>query len=291
LSEPYDFNELISDLESIDSWLQEQGLSNPDRIRKYLRNIRRMIEVQKSGGLPDLQHTLPVEEAREILWSYVEADEFVRAISSLRAYHNSNIRVILQSALKGPADLFLEKATTKPARDHLFELIMGGRIAAAGYRPHFDRGSDVSFDFATMRVDVECKRPLTEAGLEGLIRKGIDQLEQRNSEIGIVAVSLSRLIVPGNPEAIPTVPRGEIEVYLDLRFREIIEPAKRFWESRPSSRLTGVWFYGFVPVRVLPGPPSYIPARLERIVSTAKGAYKELQEMLVQALNRGGTRQ
>jgi hypothetical protein len=291
LSEQYDFSELISNLESIDCWLQKLGLSNPDRIRRYLSNIRRMIEVQKSGGLPELQRTLPFDEAREIFWSYVEAEEFVRAISALRTYDHPDLRTILRSALKGPADLFLEKATTKQARDHLFELIMGGRIAAAGYQPYFNRGADISFNFATLHVDVECKRPLIEAGLEGLIRKGIDQLEQGKSELGIVAVSLSRIIVPGDPGSIPTVPNDEIEAYLDQRFGEIIEPAKRFWESRPSPRLTGVWFYAFVPVRVFPGPPFYIPARLERVVSTAKGAHKGLLEMLVQALNLGEKRQ
>jgi hypothetical protein len=287
LGELYDFAKLLSGLDEIDRWLTGLGFASFDRVRKYQRNLRRMIVAQESGRIADLQQTMPFDQAREILWSYIEADELVRAILALRKYYDAELKDILRSVLKGPADLFLETPKTKQSRDRFFELIMAGRIAGAGYRPHFDRGPDVSFDFATMRVDVECKRPLTESGIEDAIAKGIEQLGRAAGELGFIAVSLSRIIVPGDPEAIDTVPIGSAVTYLEQRFSQIIEPAKRFWESRPSSRLSGIWFYAFVPIRVHPGPPFYVPTRLETIASTARGALKDIQRLLVTALNQG----
>jgi hypothetical protein len=286
-SEVYDFAKLLADLDDIDRWLTGMGFASVDRIRKYQRNIRSMIAAHESGRVADLQESMPFDQAREILWSYIESDEFAWAVLALRKYYDAELKDVLKRALKGPTDLFLETAKTKQARDRFFELVMAGRLAVAGYQPHFDRGADVSFDFATMRIDLECKRPLTESGIEDAIEKGIKQLGRATGEMGFIAVSLSRMIVPGDPEAIATVPIGGALAYLEQRFSQIIEPAKRFWESRPSSRLGGVWFYAFVPVRVSPGPPFYVPTRLETIVSTARGALRDIQQLLLTALNRG----
>jgi hypothetical protein len=41
-SELYDFGKLLADLDGLDLWLKEMGLANPDRVRKYRRNLRRM---------------------------------------------------------------------------------------------------------------------------------------------------------------------------------------------------------------------------------------------------------
>ena len=78
LLEPYDFAGTLSQLDDIDEWLTLLGHSAHDRIRQYRRNIRNMIEIDASGGMEDWQATIPFAKAREVLWSYVEADEFVR---------------------------------------------------------------------------------------------------------------------------------------------------------------------------------------------------------------------
>jgi hypothetical protein len=117
-------------------------------------------------------------------------------------------------------------------RDRFLELIIAGRLAGACFRLYFDRGVDVSFDFATLCVNIECKRPLSAAGLEALIRKGGEQLERASKGLGIVAVSLSRIIVAGDPEAIATVlERGAIENFLNGRFNEIIQSIKHFLDG------------------------------------------------------------
>ena len=62
----YDFEETLRRLEEISHWLNDLGFVSLDRVRVYRRNIRRMIEVQASGGMEALQESIPFEEAREI---------------------------------------------------------------------------------------------------------------------------------------------------------------------------------------------------------------------------------
>ena len=76
---------------------------------------------------------------------------------------------------------------------------MGGRLAAAGFSPFFDKGPDLLFEFAGLKVAVQCKRPFSASGLERNIRKAISQLEEAKAELGLIAISVSRLLNPGDP--------------------------------------------------------------------------------------------
>jgi hypothetical protein len=110
MREPYDFCGLVTRLGDLANWLSSIGISAPDRLRRYRQNIERMLEVEARGEIEELQKTTPLEEAREILWSYVEGDELVRALDALRPHDDPNLRVQIARALKGPPDLFLEDA-------------------------------------------------------------------------------------------------------------------------------------------------------------------------------------
>jgi hypothetical protein len=83
--EPFPFRELGSQLDEIDSWLRSLGYAEYDRIRKYRANIRHMIEMEARGDFASLQD-MSVGKSREVFWSYVEADEFVRAVLPLRRF-------------------------------------------------------------------------------------------------------------------------------------------------------------------------------------------------------------
>jgi hypothetical protein len=163
-----------------------------------------MIEVEASGGIEALQATIPFAKAREVLWSYVEADEFVRAVSALRyCLGDEPAAAPIERALHGPPDLFLEDARNSGGRNFMFELIMGGRLAAAGFSPSFYKGPDVQFEFAGLQVAVQCKRPFSASGLEKNIRKAINQLKEAKADLGLIAISVSRLLNPGDPDNIP----------------------------------------------------------------------------------------
>ena len=48
-TEPFPFDELIANLDEIDTWLRGRGLQAHDRIRGYRKNIKEMIELQRLG--------------------------------------------------------------------------------------------------------------------------------------------------------------------------------------------------------------------------------------------------
>jgi hypothetical protein len=199
--ELYDFRETLLALDDLDVWLTSLGHNCQDRIRRYRDNIRQMLDVESRGAMEALQASVLWTRAREILWSYIEADEFVRAATSLRRRLGDHIPAApIERALQGPTDLFLETAQNNTGRNFGFELVIAGRLAAAGLRPAFDSGPDISFEFAGLRVAVQCKRPLGLAGLEKNIGKAIAQFEAHNADLKLLALSVSRLVNAGDPE-------------------------------------------------------------------------------------------
>ena len=85
MPEPYPFDETIAYLDEIDQWLRGRGFQAHDRIRRYRRNIKEMIELQRLDETLETLNDITEERRREIFWSYVEADEFVRAVHPLES--------------------------------------------------------------------------------------------------------------------------------------------------------------------------------------------------------------
>ncbi|HXS98334.1 MAG TPA: hypothetical protein VN736_27245 [Candidatus Limnocylindrales bacterium] len=260
--EPYDFQRTLLALDDLDAWLRSLGHNCHDRIRRYRDNIRQMLGVETRNEMELLQASISWARAREILWSYMEADEFVRAASALRRSFGDHIPAApIERALQGPADPFLETAQNNAGRNFGFELVIAGRLAAAGLTPAFDSGPDISFDFAGLRVAVQCKRPLSSAGLEKNIGKAISQLGTDNADLKVLALSASRLVNAGDPEEIPEVENiADGHRFLDERLRSLARETERFWAGR--SAQAAVWFYIFTPVRTR-RPFGYHPYRRE----------------------------
>jgi hypothetical protein len=241
------FEEMLAQLDEIAEWLHGKGFQAHHRVRQYQRNIRHMLQAQSDGIFQGLEH-LPESKRREILWSYVEADEFTRAVVPLRARIGIEASTLpIARALDGPADLYLETQKSSQGRNFMFELIMGGRLAKAGFIPSFINGPDLDFNFRGLRVSVQCKRPFSRDGLEETIRKAISQLKKDNADLSLIAVSVSRLWNSGDPNEIPMFQNSETgQAYLDAKGREIADHSARFWrEKLPRA---GIFFYGFTPV-------------------------------------------
>ena len=154
----------------------------------------------------------------------------------------------IKNALNGPADLFLENDKNNEGRNFMFELILAGRLAGAGFRPSFDKGPDVHVKFADLQVAFQCKRPLSANRLEKNIGKAIDQLKKDNADLKLIAVSVSRLINAGDPEDMPEVRHRELgHPYLQGRLQEIAERTRRFWSGKLDR--AGILFYAFTPIR------------------------------------------
>jgi hypothetical protein len=288
LPESYPFTETLSRLDEIDTWLRSVGQGSHDRVRHSRKNIQEMIELQThdqiEADIEAIKNT-PLEKAREILWSYVEAHEFVAAVDPLRANLGDDFPLSpVAKALEGPADLFLENQRNNQGRNFMFELVMGGRLAAAGLRPSFDRGPDLEVEFAGLRVAVQCKRPLSQSGLEANINKAISQLKTDNAELSLVAVSVSRLLNPGDLGGIPEVAQAELaHAHLQERVRKIADETRRFWRGKLDR--AGILFYAFMPIRWLQASGHYghIMERCEIMCPIATG---EPTETLLRCLAR-----
>jgi hypothetical protein len=250
LPQQFRFEETLAKLDEIDIWLQGHGYKAHDRIRKYSKNIREMLEFQVSDDLRLLE-SISDEKRREILWSYVEADEFVRAVEPLRRCIGDDVLAgPIDKALGGPADLYLENQKNSQGRNFMFELIMGGRLAKAGITPAFDQGPDLQVHFMGLRVAMQCKRPFSRAGLEETIGKAISQLKIDHADLSLIAISVSRLWNAGDPDEIPTVESPQAgQAYVDASGRAIADESRRFWSGK--LQRAGILFYSFTPVRWL----------------------------------------
>jgi hypothetical protein len=72
MPQPYPFDETIAHLDEIDQWLHGRGLQAHDRIRKYRKNIRDMIELQGWDENLETLQNIAEGRRREIFWSYVQ---------------------------------------------------------------------------------------------------------------------------------------------------------------------------------------------------------------------------
>ena len=186
---------------------------------------------------------------REMLWSIVEADEFVRAVVPLRSVLGDEMAgAPIQKALSGPSDLLLETSKNSRGRNFMFELIMGGRLAKAGIIPAFDRGPDVSFELHSLRVAMQCKRPFSPQGVKDVIRKAISQLQTDGADLRLIAISVSRLLNPGEVDFVPIVDSPHAgQNLLDDQGRRIADLSRTYWKGKLER--SGILFYGFTPVR------------------------------------------
>jgi len=249
MPQPFPFEEIIADLDAIDRWLREHGLEAHDRIRTYRKNIRQMIAVQESDEKLETLQNITDERLREIVWSYVEAEEFVRAVLPLRAVIGADLLAVqIKKALDGPADLYLETRKNNRGRNFMFELIMGGRMAKGGFIPVFDQGPDVQFQLCGLRVAMQCKRPFSIEGLEESIGKAIAQLKADAADLSIIAVSVSRLWNAGDPREIPILDHHTMgHPFLDARIKQIAHVSSRFWKEKLEH--AAIFFYGYSPIR------------------------------------------
>ncbi len=210
-----------------------------------------MFELQRWDENLETLHDIAEDRRREIFWSYVEADEFVRAVRPLRAALGDELPAVpIKRALDGPTDLFFETQRSRHGRNFMFELIMGGRLAKSGFLPAFDQGPDLQFNFLGLRVAMQCKRPFSRDGIEESTGKAIAQLKEDGADLSIIAISVSRLWNADDPDEIPTVENPRTgQAFLEAMGRRIADESRRFWKEKVER--SGIFFYGYAPVRWL----------------------------------------
>jgi hypothetical protein len=193
-----------ADLEELDQWLSDRGFIQRDRFRLYKANIEEMTRLEDRSDAAQVFSRVENEgRVTEILSSYVEGIEFVDALTTLRAKQITIPDHLLSKVLDGPPDAARENHKSNQGRNAMFELSMGAMVAKQDFHPVLGQANpDVEFQFQGRRVLLECKRVFSDKRVLDNIADAIRQLDKSvdtgNADIGLVAISISRLAHQGN---------------------------------------------------------------------------------------------
>jgi hypothetical protein len=123
--------------------------------------------------------------------------------SFLRACDPAGLQSKLRAILGGPDLPSDEDENSNYARNILFELNLGAKLWEGGVSPKLGDRPDLTCELQGKKLLVECKRALTKRGAQQRLRKAWKDLSalvghERPGTRGIVALSLSKLINPGD---------------------------------------------------------------------------------------------
>jgi hypothetical protein len=97
--------------------------------------------------------------------------------------------------------------------------------------------------------------------------EGINQLELGDARLGIVAISVSRLLHFGDPDETPVV--SSTSSFMETALEHFAREAQRIAAMKDFTKTTGILLYAFTPLFVEP-ESLFIPVRKELFVPIAK---------------------
>jgi hypothetical protein len=243
--ERLNYHEIVDKFAEIDQWLCQKGLKQHDRIRIHRRNFTELAEAQDNGKLDQIASNLTGEKRREILWSFVESIEFVDAIEALRKAGCDIPRDVLEKALEGPSDAYLEDDRSNQGRNAMFEISMAGRAAFAGLQPRLGGEPDVFFEFENHRILVQCKRVLSENAIAKRISDAAKQLKRdlaassNPRDCGLIAISISRLVNPGD-KMLVVAAEADLRGALNHEVNKVIQRHDHVFRSVKDPKIAGI---------------------------------------------------
>jgi hypothetical protein len=238
-------SDFVAEFDELDKWLEEKGITQRNRFRMYRANFTEMNESEKKkGGAQTYSDVVSRGRLYEMLSTFSEGSELVTTLSTLRS-HKIDVPVeLLKTALGGPADASVEDHRSNKARNALFELAMSAMIARNGLRPLIGQvNPDIMFEFGGRSVKMECKRVMSENKVHDRIKEGIEQLSKtvsvNTADIGIVAISIARLIHQGDRVAVGSEPHK----LLDSALQSIVKTMEQRLASLSQPCVSAVLFY------------------------------------------------
>lgn len=162
---PLDWTELQNRQNRIFNWLRSMGFDKHHRLSIHRKNIEEILDARAGGRYQDFRRGLSEPDQRERLWSICESVEFVDAIHPLVDKSPPGIQNVLENALQGPVDLFVETEKTNQGRNATFEIVIGGLFVRAGFDVEFRVNPDIFTEYSGRPVAIQCKRPFKAASL------------------------------------------------------------------------------------------------------------------------------
>lgn len=194
----------LADLDDILTWAEHRGIPRRSRFHVYRDNINWLRAHDAEQDRPVIYAQLEKEgRITEILSTMAESIELVETVPELRQKGVDVPQELLRRAFSGPLDAFREDNTSNQARNAMFELSMGAMAARHGLKPELSISNpNVSFQFEGRFIKMECKRVLSETKVATRLQEGIKQLAKSvridTVDVGLVAISLSKLLNPGD---------------------------------------------------------------------------------------------
>jgi len=187
-------------LTQADAWLTALGLQSKPRDRLYeaLDTARRFEQIVRlyaeTGQMP--------AEALPSVQAMVEALEFYLIHEAVGgdSVVDDVLKQKLAQTLSGPSSPLLETQTNSVGRNIMFELALAAEWKMRNMPVEMGE-PDISLSLDRSAFLVECKRPLSEHSVRANVKDAAQQLATKLSDqdsFGIIAISLTRLINPGN---------------------------------------------------------------------------------------------
>ena len=191
-------------LDKIDDWLTGRGFTQHNRLRIYRENL--IVMRDTDDDMATIHSQVQVQDSgrvNEMLASCVEGFELSDALTCLLDKQVDIPDELLKRSLDGHPDAAEETSKSNQGRNAMFELSIAAAIARQGLKPIFNLDKpDLEFQFEGRRVLMECKRVLSENGIDEAMSLGIRQLRKKVNvsadDVGLVAVNISRLFNSGN---------------------------------------------------------------------------------------------
>jgi hypothetical protein len=200
------------------------------------------LTMERTAGREFTHNWLAREKLNEILSTMTESIELVETIPALLRLNVDIPKELLRRAFSGPADTSREDDTSNEARNAMFELGVAAMAARRGLTPTLSNTNpDVSFEFESRQVKIECKRILSVNRIMERLRQGTKQLEKSVqgtiSDIGIVAISLSKLVNLGDRLLVSDSPHDDLSLQLQDALKS---------NEQQIGRMHRPWVSGFI---------------------------------------------
>ena len=248
-------DQFLAEFDDVLSWAADRGITSHTRFHIYRKNIE-WLRAHDGEEERSRIHAQLASEGRltEILSTMAESIELVETIPALRRLDVVIPEQLLQRVFSGPADMSLEDDASNGARNAMFELSVAAMAARQGLVSVLSNANpDVSFQFEGRWVKIECKRVMSVNRIMERLKEGTKQLEKSvqhaTSDIGIVAISVSKLLNPGDRFLVSLSPREDLS-------RQLQDELKS--NEQQLARMQRTWVSGFI---FYVSSASYVPGK------------------------------
>src|SRR5712692_927081 len=242
----FKFDEVLSRLKELDSWLAQLGLDpkSNDRIHQAI-GVLQMAE----EGLSAFRETNEVTKIGNIddyYFGITEALEFSDIYAAFRDESPEVLGPKLQRALKGPFRPKDETPRNAEGRNTMYELALAADLKRQGIEVVVG-DPDIIVSLANRSFLIECKRPSAEHSIRANVRGAAVQLREKldrkdhEEARGIIAISLSRILNPGTK--IFVAPNEADKERLGDRLAMLMQQHEDDWKkSETHKRIAAVLF-------------------------------------------------